>query len=423
MPTERCWNCNQIKRGVELCPSEDRLCPECYKANEQQLKELLAAPMTMDTATSVTDGDSVSAIHTINAVKNGPDHDDAVFSIAENKKLKQKQARGKKNKNEEATMQLRSTSNSNDRNEQGAEVIAAAAATSGEVAALRQLVLSQQDAIRRLQNRLNFVLSYIGIDDTAVSTDDTTQVDNGGAQMMVEAGAQIEPLADAADLTATVKDTNGQELSWSEVVSKRRLHHHRADTFQQSIVTAVYVDQAIRKQRENSLVVTGLAPTASRPDCELFAELCAAEFHVQPDVVSVKRIGHMQTDRVQPLLVYLKQADQTKLLINSAKLLRHSTNSVVREKVFINPNLTKAEAEAAYQVRVQRRLAQQQRQQQQQQRQRIHSQPSSEQDSRTVDHTLQTGGLAATNGNDMHALNPRATSFTSSAAASLQPRD
>jgi hypothetical protein len=118
------------------------------------------------------------------------------------------------------------------------------------------------------------------------------------------------------------------------------------------LVIAVYMDQAIKKQRENSLTVTGLAPLVTKPDMKLFITLCTAEFHVQPEVFSVKRLNHLQADRVQLLLVYLKQADQTKQLISSARQLYRSEKSVVREKVCVNPNHTKAEVEAAYQVRV-----------------------------------------------------------------------
>ena len=65
--------------------------------------------------------------------------------------------------------------------------------------------------------------------------------------------------------------------------------------------------------------------------------------------------------KIQPLLVHLKQTDQAKQLVTDAKRLRQSSDPETREKVFINPYLTRAEAAAAYQVRVQRRLALQHR--------------------------------------------------------------
>jgi hypothetical protein len=278
---------------------------------------------------------------------------------------------------------------------------------------ISQFAIHSDYATDRTSHANNFVLSYIGIDDTDVLIDDPTHPDSGGSRATAEAGKQKEPVTDTADVAAADKDTNGQEL-WSEVVSKRH-RHLRVDTFQRSIVAAVYMDQAIKKRRENSLVVTGLVPT-TKSDVELFSDLCAAEFHVQPDVVSVKRLGQPLVDRVQPLLVYLKHADQTKQLVGSARQLRRSTNSVVRETVFINPNLTKAEADAAYRARVQRRLTQQR----QQQRRRNVGQPSAEQDLRMA---VQIEGVATANGNGSQPLDPRANPFTPPTATSLQSSD
>jgi hypothetical protein len=57
----------------------------------------------------------------------------------------------------------------------------------------------------------------------------------------------------------------------------------------------------------------------------------------------------------------MKQADQARQLIGSAKQLRQSSDAIVKEKVFIKHNLTRVEAAVDYQERVQRRLAQQRR--------------------------------------------------------------
>jgi hypothetical protein len=133
------------------------------------------------------------------------------------------------------------------------------------------------------------------------------------------------------------------------------------DTLQQSVVTVVYIDQSIKKSREASVIVTGLAPVATKSDTEIFASICASELHFQPSISTVKRLGRQLEGKVQPLLVNLKKTDQAKQLTGSAKKLRQSSDPIIREKVYINRNLTWAEAAAAYQIRVQRRTAQQQR--------------------------------------------------------------
>jgi hypothetical protein len=155
---------------------------------------------------------------------------------------------------------------------------------------------------------------------------------------------------------AAANGVNSDHQLWSDIVSKRH-RHHRVHSFKQSVVTALYADQSLKRSRENSFIVTGLAPTPTRTDMELFANMCVAEFQLQPDVVSVKRLGQPQAGRAQPLLVYLKQAARSKRLTDAAKQLRRSSDPAVRGQVFINPNPTKAKAAAAYQVRVQRRLA------------------------------------------------------------------
>jgi hypothetical protein len=94
MPTERCWNCNQVKRGVELCASEDRLCPDCYKANERQLKDQCAA--FPDTAAAVMPADkSATPIDVVSQRL-----DDTSQSSADIKKTKSKSAKGKRIKDD-----------------------------------------------------------------------------------------------------------------------------------------------------------------------------------------------------------------------------------------------------------------------------------------------------------------------------------
>jgi hypothetical protein len=123
------------------------------------------------------------------------------------------------------------------------------------------------------------------------------------------------------------------------------------------VIAAVYVDQLLKQRRQSSLIVSGLAPSTTTSDAEQFKSMCHAEFNVQPNVVTTKRLGRPQQDKIQPLLVVLQQVDHAQQLIASARQLRQSSNETVRARVYVNPNLTRAESEAAYRVRVQRREA------------------------------------------------------------------
>jgi hypothetical protein len=87
------------------------------------------------------------------------------------------------------------------------------------------------------------------------------------------------------------------------------------------------------------------------------------ELDLRPDVIRTTRLGkHVPPEgKPKPLLVILHDVEQVRDLLASARLLRRSANSTIRERVYINPNLTKAEAEAAYQLREKRRQATQHR--------------------------------------------------------------
>ena len=52
----------------------------------------------------------------------------------------------------------------------------------------------------------------------------------------------------------------------------------------------------------------------------------------------------------------LSYSDDARRILSDAKKLRHSVDMLVRNQVFINPHLIKAEGMAAYEQRCQRRL-------------------------------------------------------------------
>jgi hypothetical protein len=78
---------------------------------------------------------------------------------------------------------------------------------------------------------------------------------------------------------------------------------------------------------------------------------------MQPAVVLTKRLGRVQPNTSRQLLVLTRKADQAQQLITAAKQLCKSANQSVRDNIYISRNLTKAEADAAYQSRVRRRQA------------------------------------------------------------------
>jgi hypothetical protein len=399
MGRERCWKCQKIRNDVRLRSTDDRLCEACFDKNEADLEVVRrraaggstdsrpasrldsmtptnattrrapttseSAPLSSPASTVATGGAVVAATEAaskpskrtagiLNAASaRGSPASSTSSTISSQISVKrdvrryegEQQANDPSLRKQADDVTARTTNNQQD-------VVAdvkdqSSAAPIDEVSALRLIISNQQDEIRKLQYQLKFISSYLGISERIEeSRQHATQ-----SASMYAVSASTELQAASAD----------EQESWTEVVSKQ--HRQRSgDTFQHSVVTAVYVDQSLKRSRETSLIVTGLEPTVTKADAELVTALCLTELHIQPDIASTKRLGHSQTGKIQPLLVYLKLADQAKQLISSAKQLRQSTDPAVRNKVFINPNLTRAEATAAYQVRVQRRLAFQRRQ-------------------------------------------------------------
>ena len=344
-----------MKQGVELCPSDDRLCPDCYKENGRLLQGMHTSALEAATAAPTRSPTS--------SINGAAGHLDAPALANENKKFKPRQTRSKKNKSDEPAVQPTSQSNSHLGEIYEAShsmdcvqaTVTAATDHSAELTALHQLVSNQESEIKRLRCQLDYVLSFLGV------TEMVAESNNEGPLSALHVNQSRESHSDSTDAPANTEATETRDqASWSQVVSKRQQHSLR-DTLQQSVVTAVYIDQSIKKSREASVIVTGLAPVTTKSDAEIFASICASELNFQPNINTVKRLGRQLVGKIQPLLVNLKKADQAKQLIDSAKKLRQSSDPIIREKVYINPNLTRAEAAAAYQIRVQRRTAQQQR--------------------------------------------------------------
>ena len=87
------------------------------------------------------------------------------------------------------------------------------------------------------------------------------------------------------------------------------------------------------------------------------ASLHTVEQSVSPGclVKHCKRIGKVIPEKSQSLLVTLESLDHANIIQSNAKILRKSVNDFVRDNVFINADLTKAEAAAAYEERCRRR--------------------------------------------------------------------
>ena len=115
-------------------------------------------------------------------------------------------------------------------------------------------------------------------------------------------------------------------------------------------VTAVHLDKVDKQRRSRNVIVTGLKPVSGIDDTDLFAELCETALPVKPafNRDRCRRLGASTKNGVQvtrPLLVQLDNEDSVSTLLQCATNLRESE---AYKDVYINPDMTPAEREAAF---------------------------------------------------------------------------
>ena len=83
--------------------------------------------------------------------------------------------------------------------------------------------------------------------------------------------------------------------------------------------------------------------------------LCRNELSTSIEVIKCRRLGQPQPGRLQPVHATLRSSGDAEAAIRSAKNLRQSKDTIVRNSIYINADMTKAESLAAYQRRCRRR--------------------------------------------------------------------
>ena len=169
-----------------------------------------------------------------------------------------------------------------------------------------------------------------------------------------------DPSANAKLVSSYASVVSAPSASTVHVITDQpiRPDHSFRPNYKQDPVTAMYMDLSLKKRRANNIVITGMPPALS-PDHETKAvvDLLASEFDWDSELwpgVSVarcRRLGKPQEGRPQPLLVTLDTEIQAEFYIKNARQLRNSSQPVVRNNIFINPDLTPAEGKAAYELR------------------------------------------------------------------------
>ena len=111
--------------------------------------------------------------------------------------------------------------------------------------------------------------------------------------------------------------------------------------------------------RRRNVVVSGLPSKPGVSDAALVDELVETEFGYRPLIARTRRLGRVVNGRVQPSSFTYANVNDAEYLVDHVRLLLDSNNTSVRQSVYINRDMTCAEAQAAFDRRNQRRQSSQ----------------------------------------------------------------
>ena len=233
-----------------------------------------------------------------------------------------------------------------------------------EVAELRSENASLKAAISRLNQRVTF-FSFFYLQE--VNTTATTQIAGessvstllGGTSAPHTTGTKI--FADV--ITDSIVIISGQPLIidsstvggplTSDVVYKPTTLLNK--TIQGAELSAVHDEMLSKEARRCNIIISGLPLKSGTSDIVLMDDLIEVEYGFRPKISRTRRLGKIIYNRNQPIAVTLVDVADAAYLLEHAKQLRESVDDNVCRMVFFNRNMTKAIAQVAYELRVQRR--------------------------------------------------------------------
>lgn len=220
----------------------------------------------------------------------------------------------------------------------------------GDLDKLSKTVAELKETVRKQQITINELIVLIGSKPTYQST----VVPQGSSN---EDSSGFLPGPDTAS-THVTKPSYADATASCMVLDTTLPKPTLTKTVRQAVLTAVHSELLTKHSRERNIIITGLRRSNSVSDKSLVCKLLFEEFGVDTGIVLCKRLGKSPTTsdgRPQPLRVVFSTASVARDVLTSAKYLRNSADMYVRENVFVNADLTRAEAEAAYHARCARR--------------------------------------------------------------------
>ena len=195
-----------------------------------------------------------------------------------------------------------------------------------------------RETINKLQAKVDYLLSYLGITDSNPNSSDTGTLPENRTFATVTKPVS-HPVTDIdIDKACNLKTSKQAQPNIC-----------------QKVLSAVYQDLHTREARAKNVVVCGLISEIGTDDKTSFLQFCQQEFRSKPSVSYSRRLGKPVPGRINPLLVVLSCKYDAESLIRMDRNRAYSGREGVYKDVFVNPDLTKAESEAAYNERQKRR--------------------------------------------------------------------
>ena len=126
----------------------------------------------------------------------------------------------------------------------------------------------------------------------------------------------------------------------------------------ENIMKAIHLDTMSRDRKKNNIVVSGFKSTKADELKDQTSQFLNHYWNVPLTTkISCRRLGEERSGKVRPLLISLPDSQTVDGILKHARVLRQSQDPYVKDNVFVNPDRTKAEALAAFELRQQRRKA------------------------------------------------------------------
>lgn len=119
---------------------------------------------------------------------------------------------------------------------------------------------------------------------------------------------------------------------------------------------AVETEKVERAKRACNVIISGLPIRDNVEDADMFLEFCDENLTIRPRPIreSCRRLGKSTSERPAKLRITFDNSQTVEDLIQASSVLRRSADSAVKN-IYFNRDLTKIEAQEAFEQRVKRR--------------------------------------------------------------------